>query len=234
MGRNDDKKRNLIIFFASVSLKTLSRRRNRERDALYAMCLAQLKRVVGKTSWEILVAENTLGNASRFGASLLGEEARGLRTVVLSENRGSRNKGLGEIDMLLRVTREIELTDFSNVAYFSGRRLMTSPYLLRMAEDHEGSILAGNPPFLYLDGEYSPPSDGPMLADMFFTMPPQLMIKYAESCLSQIQAGLRRGIGSEQLLFQFLMRENLSYVPIYNYGFVRLEMSSRRGRWHIC
>ena len=234
MAHDDGHRDNLIIFFASVSLKSLSRRQNIERDAFYAMCLAQLKRVVGQSAWEIVIAENTLGNSLRFSESHLGEEARGLRTVIVKENRGARNKGLGEVDMLLEVVHEIDLDGFTNVAYFTGRRLMTSPYLLRMAEENEGSILAGNPPFLYLDGRYSPPSDGPMLADMFFTMPPQLMTEYAEFCQSQTVVGLRRGIGSEQLLFQFLLENNLSYVPIHNYGFVRLEMSSRRGRWHIC
>ena len=226
---------NLLIFFASVSPPNIGRRNIKKRDAFYAMCLKRVRYLLRDRPWEILVVENTLSNEQGFQRSALGAAAAGLEVIVLSRNLGSSNKGIGELDMLTTVLEKFPIQKFSSVGYMTGRRLVTNPYVFEITERSKDKVVVGNPDFHFLDGKVVESEKKGMYGDMYFSMPPKEIIAYAKFFQREMTVGLSEGVGSEQLLFQFLCTREAELVTIEAYGFLRLEpMTLGRTRWHGC
>ncbi len=209
---------------------------NYKRDKMYALCLENLKRMLAtRPNWDVIVVENTLAEGARFSRTRFGQSAATLPRVLVTENTGRLNKGVGELDMLHQVSRLHPFESYDSVSYFSGRRLMTCPYVLERTENAAGTVVLGNPDFLGLDGQILHSEKDGMFADMFFSMPPDAIQKYIAFFSAKRQSAISRGTGSEQLLYEFITSHGLEYDWLDCYGFVRFEPPGvfRKGRWQI-
>jgi hypothetical protein len=99
--------------------------------------------------------------------------------------------------------------------------------------------LISNPDFLYLDGTYAPVEKKDMYNDMFFTMKKEVFykyVKYTGELLTSLSSSTV--IGSEQLLFQFINKNDINCEWLPALGVIRRD-TYRKGlftlnKWHIC
>lgn len=190
-----------------------------------------------------MVVENTLQADEIYQRSALGQTARGLQHVLVQNNLGISNKGVGELDMLALALEQLDVDEFASVGYFTGRRLVTNPYVFEVTEGAKRKVVVGNPDFQSLDGELVESEKHGMYGDMYFSMPTDVMREYSKYCQIEIGAGLGEGVGSEQLLYRFLQQRKDENVWLSAYGFLRWEqlpirglgrLPFTKGRWHIC
>ncbi len=225
----------LLFFFASVAPGHLGRRAVMRRKADYQTSLARLMYFVKERSeWSVIVCENTLGKREdvrqALGTGLPDLDGR-LSYLSMSNNGGERNKGAGELIMLIEGMAHVgeSAASYRMMSYMTGRRLMVDPYVLVRTESCQSQCLVGNPDFVTLNGTIREVDKGGVLNDMFFSMEPPLMARYASFAAVNFD-NFGPKYGSEQLLYNFIKSEGVSADHLDALGFVRRDDASLRFR----
>lgn len=228
----------LLLVFTSIRPGRHSRLQLRSRENQYSTALRQLSRVLPLEGWDVVLCDNT-GSSSflvRHGKELPLTSVSGI--VQVEENSGSRNKGVGELDMLAAALDGRAIEDYRSVSYFTGRHLLPNSYLFERTERMNTDALISNPDFLYLDGEFHEVEKRRMFNDMFFSMRTNVILGYVDYFLKMRVDMISKGIGSEQLLYKFIESSELSVEILPHLGILRREIRGswllRRDRWHIC
>jgi hypothetical protein len=233
--------KNILIFFISLSPKKYKKNilKSRERD--YLTSIRQTKRFLENRNWEVIYCENTIGDIEKLKHTRLWAELGDQKILMLKNNAGHTNKGIGELDMMISAANQYKkiFNQADQVSYFSGRRIMANPYLIEKSENLKSSALISNPDFLYVGGTYTPVEKNGMYNDMFFTMKKEVFYKYAEYTRELLPSlSNNKIIGSEQLLFQFINKYNIDYEWLPALGVIRRETYKKglftSNRWHIC
>lgn len=225
----------LLFFFASVAPGHLGRRAVTRRKVDYRTSLARLVYFVKERSdWSIIVCENTLGKRADVRQALgtdVPEMDGRLFYLSVGDNGGAQNKGAGELAMLIEGMAHVgELAaNYRMMSYMTGRRLMVDPYVLVRTERCQAQCLVGNPNFVTLDGTIREVEKGGILNDMFFSMQPALMARYASFAAVNFQK-FGPKYGSEQLLHDFIKSEGISADHLDALGFIRRDDASLRFR----
>lgn len=125
------------------------------------------------------------------------------------------------------------------ISYMTGRRIVTNPYVFERTQQLSKQVLAGNPDFVYLDGELIKSHKERMLNDMFFSMKAPLMSAYSAFSRNRWDYLERNLISSESNLFDFVEANGLSVEWLPWLGFARAEIGRHRfrprlTRWHFC
>jgi hypothetical protein len=233
--------RNILIFFISLFPKNYKKRILKSREEDYLTSIRQTKRFLENRNWDVIYCENTIGEIEKLKHTRLWAELSDQKILMLENNIGHTNKGIGELDMMVSVAKQYEkfLNQADYVSYFSGRRIMANPYLIEKSENLKSSALISNPDFLYLDGTYAPVEKKDMYNDMFFTMKKEVFykyVKYTGELLTSLSSSTV--IGSEQLLFQFINKNDINYEWLPALGVIRRDTYQKGlftlDKWHIC
>lgn len=150
--------RNILIFFISLFPKNYKKQILISREEDYLTSIRQTKRFLENRNWDVIYCENTIGEIEKLKHTRLWAELSDQKILMLENNMGHTNKGIGELDMMVSVTKQYKkfLNQADYVSYFSGRRIMANPYLIEKSENLKSCALISNPDFLYLDGTYTP------------------------------------------------------------------------------
>ena len=230
----------VLIFFASIAPKNLSKFVARKRIEDYRVALKQVIRLK-PSNWQIIVCENTLqGDLSRMLRLLDISDPNLLFSMTLL-NEGEVNKGIGELEMMASVLKKFPkiFESARTVSYLTGRRILTNQYLFERTENLSKSALISNPDFFYLDGNLVEVEKDFMYNDMFFTMKIQTFLEYQlyfesiKNCLATSK------LGSEQILFNFVKYKKVDFEWLNNLGLLRWEYKRFLGFWirdhiHLC
>lgn len=233
--------RNILIFFISLFPKNYKKNTYKSREEDYLTSIRQTKRFLKNRNWDVIYCENTIGEIESLKQTRLWTELSDQKILILENNIGHTNKGVGELDMMISVAKQYEeyFNEADNVSYFSGRRIMANPYLIEKSENLKSSALISNPDFLYFDGTYTSVEKKDMYNDMFFTMKKEVFYKYVEYT-GELLTSLSNStvIGSEQLLFQFINKNVINYEWLPALGVIRRDTYQKGlftlNKWHIC
>jgi hypothetical protein len=236
----DELGKHALLFFASISPSNLSRSERKNRLVDYRTALLQINRLK-PSNWTVVLCENTLeGSKSRL-ADVLEIDLSELLVSMPEKNFGEKNKGIGELDMMVQAIEEFPsiVSDSNSISYLSGRRLMPNEYLFHRASRLSKEALISNPDFVYLDGDFTEVEKRNMYNDMFFAMQPQVFAAYAKFFLREREKMINQGIGSEQNLYNFIHENNIDFEWINQLGLIRRERTKKFGlfpqdRIHIC
>jgi hypothetical protein len=232
----------LLLFFMSLHPTNLSHKENKLRQLEYLTSIGQIKRLTNGFNWKVIYCENTLGSLEKLEASAVGMELKSQLLSISSSNRGEANKGIGELSMMINAYKSYSnlFDSATTVSYFTGRRIMTSRYLLERTEKLTKKALISNPDFLFFDGAFVPSEKNNMYNDMFFTMGKETFTKFVnftESSLFSRSLG-NEVIGSEQNLYNFIAHEKIDFDWLDWLGLIRRERRRLRfrsvNRWHVC
>ena len=233
--------KNILIFFISLSPKKYKKNILKSREGDYLTSIRQTKRFLENRNWDVIYCENTIGDIEKLKHTRLWSELSDQKILILKNNIGHTNKGIGELDMMISVANQYKkiLNDADYVSYFSGRRIMTNSYLIEKSENLKSSALISNPDFLYLDGIYAPVEKKDMYNDMFFTLKKEVFYKYVEYTEGLLTSLITSSvIGSEQLLYQFINKYGINYEWLPALGVIRRDTYQKClftvNKWHIC
>jgi hypothetical protein len=233
--------KHVLIFFISLFPENLRKSALQTREREYLTSIRQTKRFLENRNWDIIFCENTVSTIDKLKLTSLWIELEGQKLLLLDNNKGSINKGIGELDMMVNASEHYcDIFDHaSTISYFTGRRIMTNLYLIDKSENMKKSALISNPDFLYLDGTYSLVEKNFMYNDMFFTMNREVFFKYTEFVKESLTSLISsKTIGSEQLLFQFINECDIEYEWLPALGLMRREVRRfgiwSKEKWHIC
>lgn len=230
--------RHLLLDFMSWSPATFSKRQLEHRHNQYRMAMRQLGRVLPENSWDVRVCDNTSSRPEIEAHSDEFPRVLQFPVVEVGENAGTRNKGVGELDMLVAALEVANSDEYVTVSYLTGRHLVPNPYIFDRTERMQSEALVGNPDFQYLDGHFHEVAKDGMLNDMFFSMSSALIKEYAQFFLENRGMMIELHIGSEQILHRFLNERKPSIETMHVMGLVRSDTIGnriyRRSRWHLC
>ena len=232
---------NLLIFFISLFPKNYKKNILKSREEDYLTSIRQTKRFLENRNWDVIYCENTIGEIVELRRTRLWTELSDQKMLILDNNAGYINKGVGELDMMIGAAKQYEksFNQADYISYFSGRRIMANPYLIEKSEDLKSSALISNPDFLYFDGTYVSVEKKEMYNDMFFTMKKEVFDKYVGYTRGFIASLSSSTVtGSEQLLYQFINENNIDYEWLPALGVIRRENHQKglftRNKWHLC
>lgn len=204
--------KNLAIAFCSFRPEQYSEELYSYRENEYLNCLTQLKRVLPK-SYDLIIVNNTEPPKN--------PQLKSIDLFQVEGNLGTRNLGVGEVDMLNQVLDRVDISNYDHISWTTGRKLFTCPYVFEKTEDLKKDALISNPDFLYLNGTLEETAKNNLYNDMFFSMKTPMMIKYKEYSQSRIDLLLSNGIGSEQNLYSFIKENGVSYEWLDFLGIIR-------------
>jgi len=230
--------RNLLIFFASVVPDGISQKRTRERIKDYSRSLALISQYAKKLDFDIHVVENTLGSLSNWISYGLHVE-EDITFNFLSENSGRKNKGIGELDMAQYVLSQLDIGIYKKVVWFSGRHILTSEAILRFYFSTPVDVVVSNPDFYFIDGNLVKTEKQGLLNDMIFAMSSEAFSEYISVFNSTRLELIRRNVGSEQNLYQFVTTHTHSTEWVIQLGVLRRENKVKwrwfeTSEWHFC
>jgi hypothetical protein len=129
--------KNILIFFISLSPKKYKRNILKSREGDYLTSIRQTKRFLENRNWDVIYCENTIGDIEKLKHTRLWAELSDQKILMLKNNAGHTNKGIGELDMMISVTNEYKkiFNQADHISYFSGRRIMANPYLIEKSEN---------------------------------------------------------------------------------------------------
>jgi hypothetical protein len=187
--------------------------------------------LVAQRDWRVIFCENTLSEGALRGMLTQCGLPSDTPYSSLSRNLGSKNKGLGELDMLTQAlqqhSRVIERSE--TVSYFTGRRLMSNHFLLERTESLRKDALLSNPNFVGLDGQVVLASvEQNLFNDMFFSMRTNVILAYSEYFQRLVASREPITIGSEQILFNYVRDNRIDYEWIHSLGLIRRDESIRK------
>jgi hypothetical protein len=209
---------NLLIAFSSF---IIPRDPNKGRLEEYAICYEQLLRVLPKT-FSLLFVDNTIDNKNELATihprlyRAVGETP----CLFYNNNIGLTNKGLGELDMLVQASSKLDFSSFKKIAYMTGRRFATCPYVFDRTETCKKPILVGSQHFINpYTGDVNPLTPN-CFEDMYFSMDSDMMMKYVRFAKQNLNPP--PGVGSEQILYSFVKSSSEhEYEELNHLGFIR-------------
>jgi hypothetical protein len=232
--------KNLALGFCSIRPLQLSEDVNDGREEEYLICLKQLKRVLPE-SFDLLICENTIDDPDQIKNDELREllSESELCAVGSEANIGTKNKGMGELLMLKSALDETDLDNYKNISYITARRFFTCPYVFERTERLEKQALLSNPDFAFLNGKFVESHKQGLYNDMFFSMNASVILDYANYAMDHIESNTNQEIGSEQLLFNFVKENKVTYEWLDWLGMVRNDWERNRkvldvNNFHVC
>lgn len=233
-----ENQRSLLIFFASVVPEGISEKRTRERIKDYSRSLELISQYAKKLDFDVHVVENTVGSLSKWISYGLYVE-KNIAFSFLSENSGGRNKGIGELDMARYVLSRLDVGVYKKVVWFSGRHILTSEAILRFYFSTSADVVVSNPDFYFIDGNIVKTEKEGLLNDMIFAMSSNAFSEYISVFNSTRLELIRKNLGSEQNLYQFVTSNTHSIEWVIQIGVLRRENRVKWGwfetsEWHFC
>jgi len=232
--------KNLALGFCSLRPIQLSEEVNDARENEYLICLQQLKRVI-PDSFDLLICENTIDDPEEIKSNELRQFLSESEMCVTGSegNIGTKNKGMGELLMLKTALEETDLDNYKNISYISARKLYTCPYVFERTERLEKQALLSNPDLVFLNGNFAKTHKQGMYNDMFFSMSSSVMLDYANYAINYIKTNSSQGVGSEQLLYNFVNENKIEYEWLNWLGIVRNDWERNQkvldvNNFHIC
>ena len=212
--------KNLILCFSSIHVHS-DNENNREIE--YQMCYEQLLRIV-PNNFDIIFLDNTMDSVES-----LSPRVSKLKSIISNNihlfrnyNIGAQgNKGMGELEMLLTAFDKFSFDEYEKICYFTGRRIVTCPYVFDKTNTLNKDALMSNPPLLQIMTGQEHPVNPELYNDMFFSMKTDTMKKYVEYTKNNLENNIKNGIGSEQNLFRFVNENNIQYEWLNSLGFIR-------------
>ena len=232
--------KNLALAFASIRPVQLSDSICDNREKEYLRSLKQLERVLPK-SFDLLVCENTIDDANEIKNNQLRDFLNNTEMCATGSesNMGTVNKGMGELCLLKSALDLIDLNEYENIAYVTGRQFYTCPYVFERTEILRKDALLSYPDFIFLDGRVQKNQKGRLFNDMFFSMKSDKMVMYADYSIQQMEYNLQNHIGSEYNLYNFVEENNIEYEWLDFLGLIRNDWqrnnnTSDLSNYHIC
>ena len=233
-----ENQRSLLIFFASVAPEGISEKRTRERIKDYSRSLEIISRYAKKLNFDVHVVENTLGSLSNWISLDLHVE-KDIAFSFFLENSGRTNKGIGELDMAQYVLSQLDVAIYKKVIWFSGRHILTSEGILKLCLSTPAEIVVSNPDFYFIDGDVVETEKEGMFNDMMFAMSSNAFVEYISVYNSARANLIRKNLGSEQHLYQFVTTNTYSIEWMIQIGVLRRENKVKwrwfeTSQWHFC
>jgi hypothetical protein len=233
-----ESKRSILLFFASVSPEGISTKRKKERIRDYSTSLEIIWRYSNKLNFDICVIENTLGSQEKW-VNLQLFSGEKIKFLYLNENSGLTNKGLGELDMATFALSHLDLQQYNKVIWFSGRHLLTSEAILTNCVTTPAEAIISNPDFYFLNGQKIETEKNGLINDMIFAMSTKLFSEYILKFSESREELVRKGLGSEQNLFQFVTERDPTAEWMEHIGVLRRENRLKwryieTSEWHFC
>lgn len=190
-------KSNLSVVFMSILVG--NKKQNLRRKNMYETALQSIERILNSDT-EIVVVENTgyFNINPREGAFL------NHKILQLENNTGKSNKGVGELDMLLELSKYINFEHYNKVFYLTGRYFYANPFLFNYCLNSTNEIFVAKPKFHGLDGKINEDGMGESFNDMFFCMTGPRVCEYVEFFSTNRDKMIKNNIPSEALLFNFV------------------------------
>lgn len=177
-------------------------------------------------NFDIAVCDNTVGKIENITNQKLKDLLLKNKFFILDKNIGSKNIGMGELDELIHVSEKVNFLDYDKVVYFTLRKIVTNPWLFEKVNQMTKDALISNPEFLHLKNDMnftiSPPTEN-LYNDMFFAIKSNLMKDYVEYSKEKLKFNIRRGVGSEQNLYNFIKGKNMEYEWLDCLGLIRID-----------
>lgn len=199
------------------------------RENEYYYCLKQLLRVI-PANFEIVVCDNSIKSINDIQSNELKQELQKVKFLILNQNIGKQNIGMGELSELIHVYENIDFTKYEKIVYFTLRKIVTNPYVFEKVNSMTKNALISNPPFLHIRNNFTftySPATPKLYNDMFFSLSSNLMISYVDYSRKNINFNLQNGIGSEQNLFNFINENKIDYDWLDVLGFIRIDYKAQ-------
>lgn len=208
--------KNLLLTFSSFHV---SSDKTFEREKEYFICYDQLLRLLPK-SFDVYFIDNTSQNLESIKNNNLKQLLASNNFFSYDYNLGQINKGLGELEMLSRAKNIINFSNYKNISYLTGRRIITCPYIFEKTDAMIKEALISNPPLIRVCDGHVYESDKTSYNDMFFSMKSDIMHKYIDFSQRFLSVD-NREIGSEQILYKFVNEQKISYEWLEFLGMIR-------------
>ena len=230
--------KNLVAVFCSLRPEQLSDEVNKDREDDYLMCLSQLLRVI-PDNFNVVFCDNTVSVLEEIRSLDLRNVFASKDHILLGQNIGTVNKGMGEVHMLKACSTGISFSSYDKVSYCTGRKIFTCPYVFERTNAMKKPALISNPDFMYLDGRLHKTEKKGMFNDMFFSLESNLMQQYADWSYDRIPDNIRNHIGSEQNLYTFITKNNIEYEWLEWLGVIRndwaiTDIPFHLDNFHVC
>ena len=209
--------KNLILAFSSF---LTDRDPNRARLNEYAICYEQLHRVL-PANFSLVFVDNTLDNKNILYTlnRRLHDVVNNTACIFYNKNIGTTNKGLGELDMLIKARHLLDFSAYNKIGYLTGRRFITCPYVFDKTENCKKKILVGSQHFVNAYTGAVNPLTPNCFEDMYFSMDGDVMNEYVNYAISNLNPA--PGVGSEQILHSFVQNSKYEYEELKHLGFIR-------------
>jgi hypothetical protein len=208
--------KNLLLSFSSFLVDSDP---SNEREKEYAVCYEQLLRVT-PSGFNIVFVDNTIKSKEDIQSERLKKTIGHHETIFYNDNLGESNKGLGELDMLIKASDTLNFKDYKTISYLTGRRIVTCSYIFERVNSLEKEALISNPPLINVMNGKVHPTNSTCYNDMFFSMKPNTMIKYCNFSKKIIKNSHTKE-GSEQNLYNFINQNKIPFEWMEYLGFIR-------------
>jgi len=212
---------NLLLAFCSIKIDIPPEEQQKRYDEHY-LSFRQIKNVLPST-FDMIICDNTIGSVNDLEDPRLREIFMKEEHFLLSENLGSTNKGIGELDMLCSIVEDTDIEDYDSVSYLTARRIITCPYVFERVENMEKDALISNPPIIDIITGKQHETNHLVYNDMFFSMKPSTMRQYSEYTKSRLQSLAQQSIASERNLYQFINENRVDFEWMNSLGFIRFD-----------
>jgi hypothetical protein len=200
-----------------------------DRQLLYSIALTKLcASIVPQT--DILVMDNTVSSVSELHPHL--QQALALPqitgVVFTRDNLGTINKGAGEYGMckFAFLKRPDLFAKAEWVIYYTHRHTLSFPKVFGYLDKYQNyDAIVSSARYLYPDGSCSRPS-AVQFDDLIFAMKRNVFIKYLDAM--EPETMVKKQIGSEQNLYQFLAGSNINYKQVERFGVFRYNYIANR------
>jgi len=232
-----NKNRNLILVFSTFLIKNRDELYNRSRQNDYAICYNQLLRII-PNYFDVVFVDNSVSHSNEITLQSLLSVLKDQKILLTQRNLGLKNKGVGELAMLIQASSVINFGDYENVVYCTGRKLFTCPYPFEKAVQTDQQATVANPDFQFLDGTFIKSAKG-MYNDMLFSMKSQTMTNFVEYTRTRLDYLEQYMINSETNLFNFIQENNVTIQELPALGIVRNGLDIQESyfsfeNYHIC
>ena len=204
---------NLLLCFSSFHVDSDP---SNMREEEYAICYEQLLRVL-PSNFDVVFIDNTTNES--VVSKRLYDIVDSHSHLFYDNNIGVDNKGLGELEMLNKARGVFDFSKYRKISYFTGRRIVTCPYVFERTSNMNKNALISNPPIIRINDGYIYPTNLSLYNDMFFSMKSNVMDEYCTYANEVIESP--DGRGSEQILYDFINSHNIEYEWLDWLGFIR-------------